>query len=52
MILFALNAVFPVVSLCARADGQLAGQVVVWTTLFSGLSIFCLVLVFKALGVF
>lgn len=35
-----------------HADGQLAGQVVVWTTLFSGLSIFCLVLVFKMLGVF
>ncbi len=35
-----------------HADGQLAGQVVVWTTLFSGLSIFCMVLVFKMLGVF
>ncbi len=35
-----------------RADGQLAGQLVVWTTLFSGLSIFCMVLVFKMLGVF
>lgn len=31
-------------------DGQLAGQLVVWTTLFSALSLFCIVVILKALA--
>ena len=33
-------------------DGELAGQILVWTTLFSGLTIFAIIVILRLLGIF